>query len=660
MKLREAVPAFAEVKTPDLRATFLDRLDDVSKLNIQAMDLEAFHRLQAALMPLRGCESMPRLGQSLDQDLSSAPLIPLLELVRTTVEVNPDEAARLVDLAGGSQALLTRLPDELAWITPPQLLEVECDDGERELAVRAYVRVISETVQADVHGDVMRLCELMVAAAPQARLAIADSLLPDGTPLLAGGVSINSKRIPRENLPGPAKIAWNRAQARAIDRLVGAPQETGRTASLAELIRELSLRLDEATNLYLRMEPPKERWRLLVNIGAMLRDFVPPPRVDETMSHPLDPGSFASTDRMHAFASDLQRLVTELADDEDNNMVARAMRVVDLAAMARKLADPEIWRMISAPPTQAMSDLAERLEDVRAVYGHIANDPAQRRRWAIHFSTTSRRHPALHKAAEQARAHAEQVLAARKAAYEAAFAEAGLVVRVFARAPAKDEGYAWPHVYFATLLEATSIQEWLLALEQLFEVCESFEDRPRMSFAPLIRSQVPPIAMFKIGEAWLPDIDFSKDWRLQLPWPIVEPPLLERVTTTLNDMTAVSAMLQYRGVNLNPLETIQVENHMRRVKGALAWLDEVFASQPSVANDMARQMVLTCFERLELEFVQPATDDSLAVEFCRMLNNDFTELTAHVAVLRITLMEHALGLESWSELADGVEETTAG
>ncbi len=660
VKLREAVSAFAEVKVTDLRAAFISRLDNVSKLSLEAIDLETYHRLQAALMPLRGCEAPPRLDLSLDQDLSSAPLIPLLELVRTTAEIRPGEAVRLVDLAGGPQSLLARLPDELAWITPPQLLEVEGDDGERELAVQAHVRMISETVQTDLNGDVVRLCELMLAAVPQARLAVSDSLLPDGTPLMVGGYSVNSKSISRKNLPGPAQIAWNRAQARAIDRLVGAPQETGRTASLASLIRELNQRLDEAANLYLRMEPPKERWRLLVNIGAMLRDFVPPPRVDEAMSDSLDPGRYASTDNMHTFAADLQRLVTELADDEGENIKARVMQVVDLAAMARRLADPEIWRMISEPPIQAMSDLAERLEDIRAIYGHIANAPAHRRRWAIHFSTTSRRYSALPKAAAQARAHAEQMLSTRKMAYEAAFAEAGLVVHVFARAPAKDEGYDWPHVYFASLLEASSIQEWLSALERFFEVCQSLEDTPRMSCAPLIRSQVPPIAMVRIGEALLPDTDFTKDWDAQLPWPIVEPPLLKRFTEALDDMTAVSAMLQDKGADLNPLETVQAESHLRRIKEAVAWFSEAFAVDPSVANTAAGRMVLTCFQRLKREFDRPPPEEPLAVEFGRMLNNDLTELTTHVAGLRIALMEHALGLEAWNGLADTVEEVPTG
>lgn len=653
VKLREAVSAFAVVEVPDLRMAFLDRLDDDLRLDLQVIDLDTYHRLQAALMPLRGCEAAPQLNLSIDQDLSTAPLIQLLEVVRTTGGIKPNEAAHLVDLAGGPQALLARLPDELAWITPPQLLEVVGDDGERELAVQAHVRVISETVQTDLHGDVVRLCELMLAAAPQAKLAISDTLLPDGR-------SVNGIRISRGNLPGPAQIAWNRAQARAIDRLVGAPQETGRTASLASLISELNQRLDEAANLYLRMEPPKERWRLLVNIGAMLSDFVPPPRVDEAMSDPLDAGSYTSSDRMHAFATDLQRLVTELADDEGDNIKLRAMRVVGLAATARKLADPEIWRMISSPPTQALADLAERLQDIRAVYGHIANDPTQRRRWATRFSTTSRRHSALPKAAAQARTHAEQMLAERKAAYEAAFAEAGLIVHVYARAPAKDEGYAWPYMYFASLLEASSIQDWLLAQERFFDVCQTLEDAPRMSFAPLIRGQVPPIAMVRISEALLPDTDFTKDWGAHIPWPIVESPVLERVTEAVNDMTAVSAMLQGKGGDLNPLEAIQAETHLRRINEAVTWFGEAFATNPSVANAIAGQMVLTCFQRLECEFERDPSEEALAIEFGRMLNNDLTELTEQFVGLRIALMEHALGLEAWSGLADAVEQFPAG
>lgn len=652
MKMREAVAAFADVQVDDLRAAFLEQLDDVSSLDMRAVDLEGLHRLQAALMPLRGSSNAPSLDLTIDQDLSEAPLLPLLELVRTTGDIKPFEAGRLVELAGGSLALLARLRDELPWITPPRLVEIEGeDDGDPELAVEAYVRVISETVQTDLHSDVVRLCELMLSAAPEASRAISDTLLPDGTPLMARERSINSKRIPRENLPGPARIAWNRAQARAVDRLVGAPQETGRTASLASLIEELVRRLDEAATFYLRMEKPGDRWRLLLDIGAMLRNFVPPPRVDEVMSDSLDLGTYSGSDRMHAFAADLQRLAIELADGDDENVKVRAMRVIDLVQTAQKLADPNLWRMISSPPTQAMADLSVRLQDIRAVCGHVANDPTRRGRWAAHFGKTSRRHSALSAAAAQSRTQADADLALRCQGYEKAFANAGLSVRVFSRAPEKDEGYAWPHVYFAGLVVSDSIQGWLEDMARFTEVCDRFEDTPRMSSAPLVRDQIPPIAMVRIGETLFPDLAFTAEWSAHLPYPIVDTPLLDKVTATLNDISAVSAMIQDKGGDLNSVETAHAEAHLKRINETITWFGEVIADQPSVAVAMAGQVVLTCFQRIEAEFQGAAEGDSLAVEFTRLLNNEFSELTAQMTGLRVGLMEHALGLEAWSDLA---------
>lgn len=657
VKLRQTGAAFSEVRIDDLRSAFIEALEDLGGLDMRECDLEDIHRLQAALMPLRGCPDAPQLDLTINQDLSGVAVIPLLELVRTTEEVSPPQAARLIELAGGAEALLTRLRDELPWISPPRLIDFEIEEASGpEVAVEGYVRIISETVQTDLHGDVVRLCELMLAAAPEARWAISDALLPTGTPLMLREQSFNRKRIPRGNLPGPARVAWTRAQARSIDRLVGAPQETGRTASLASLIEELVRRLDEAATFYLRMEQPGDRWRLMLDIGAMLRGFVPPPRVNEAMSDSLDAGSYSSSDKIHAFAADLQRLATELADGEDKDIAVRAMRVADLVQTAKKLANPELWRMISSPPTQAMSELYTRLQDVRAVYGHIANDPVRRARWATHFSKTSRRHSPLPAAAAQSRAQADADLALRCRAYEQAFANAGLEVRVYTRAPEKDEGYAWPHVYFASLLVSESVQDWLAAMPRFVEVCEGFADAPRMSSAPLVQDQIPPIALVRIGEALLPDLAFTADWAEHLPYQIIETPLLDKVTTTLNDLSALSAMISDKGIDLNPAETIHAETHLERINDAIVWFDDEISNNPSVAVAYAGQLISTCFERVQAELANDFVGETLASEFTRMLHNDLTELTAQIAGLRVGFMEHALGLEAWSELSSPLDD----
>ncbi len=652
VKQRQTKAAFSEMQIEDLRIALFEALDDLGNIEMGQFGVEDVHRLQAALMPLRGCRAAPQFDLTIDQDLSEVPVIPLLEFVRTTEEVSPPQAARLIELAGGSESVLARLRDELPWITTPRLTQFEDEEtGVSELAVEGYVRIISETVQTDLHGDVVRLCELMLAAAPEARRAVSDALTPTGDPLMVQGRSFNRKRIPRGNLPGPARIAWTRAQARAVDRLVGAPQQTGRTASLASLIEELARRLDEAATFYLRMEQPGNRWRLLLDIGAMLRDFVPPPQVSEAMSDTLDAGAFSGSDTMHAFAADLQRLAIELANGDDTDVAVRAMRVVDLVETARKLADPELWRMISSPPTQVMSELHARLQDIRAVCGHIANDPLRRGRWAAHFSKTSRRHSPLPAAAAQSRAHAEADLASRCKTYKEAFAEAGLTVQVYSRAPEKDEGYAWPHVYFAGLMVSASIQEWLEIMPRFIEVCAGFADAPRMSWAPLIGDQIPPIAVVRIGETLLPDLGFATEWTEHLPYPIIGTPLLDKVTHTLNDISALSAMILDKGVDLNPAESEHAEAHLERINDAITWFNDAIEDTPSVAVAYAGQLVLTCFQRIQAELDDDFEGETLAAEFTRMLNNDMTDLTSQVAGLRIGLMEHALGLQAWSELS---------
>lgn len=659
VKLRETGAAFSDVQVGDLRIALLDALNDLGNLNMREFELEDVHRLQAALLPLRGCPVAPEFDLTINQDLSQVPVIPLLEFVRTTDEVSPPQAARLVELAGGSEALLSRLRDELPWITSPGLMDLEDEEnGDTEVAVEGYVRIISETVQTDLHGDVVRLCELMLAAAPEARRAISDALLPTGSPMMLGDRSLNSKRIPRGNLPGPARVAWTRVQARAIDRLVGAPQETGRTASLASLIEELARRLDEAATFYLRMEQPGTRWRLLLDIGAMLRGFVPPPRVNEAMSDTLDAGSYSSSDKIHAFAADLQRLATELADGDDKDVKVRAMRVAGLVQTARTLADPTLWRMISSPPTQAMSELYDRLQNIRAVCGHVANDPRRRERWATHFSKTSRRHSPLPAAAAQSRTQADADLALRRMSYEQAFADAGLQVQVYSRVPEKDEGYAWPHVYFAGLVTADSIQDWLEAMPRFVEVCEGLADAPRMTSAPLVGDQIPPIAMVRIGDTLFPDLAFTEEWAEHIPYPIIETPLLDKVTTTLNDISALSAMISDKGIDLNPAETAHAEAHLERINGAVAWFNDAILDNPSVAVAYTGQLVQMCFERIQAELEDGFEGETLASEFTRMLFNDMTDLTAQIAGLRVGLMEHALGLETWSDLSAPLGDET--
>ena len=83
-KVVRAEAEFASVAVEDLRRTISDHLR--GSADASELTLESYHELIATLLPLKGCSDVPELSFNIDQYLSLAPLIPLLEITRTAYE----------------------------------------------------------------------------------------------------------------------------------------------------------------------------------------------------------------------------------------------------------------------------------------------------------------------------------------------------------------------------------------------------------------------------------------------------------------------------------------------------------------------------------------------------------------------------------------------
>lgn len=659
-KLREAKARFGEVMVEDLRVRVLDRFDG-DKASGQELTPERLHHLQAALMPLKGAASAPdfKLKIADDQDLSPADLIPFLEIVRTTRDIDPEQADRLVSAAGGEQALLDRLTAELPWVTIQGLRL----DGE-DMAVEGHVHMISDEFQIDLHAEVVRLCELMLAAAGSASIAIADVILPDGRLFAVGDYRPNAKRIAREALPTAARIAWNRAQSRAIQRLIAAPQDTGRTKSLATSIVELSSRLDEAIVFYLRKDAPPDRWKLLVQVGAIMQGFVRPPRVDEAMADPLAPGDAGAFDALHSFVTDVQGLITELVEDKDDRVLLRATRVAKLAETALALSAPETWRMTAEPPLEALSMLRSLLLEFRAALGHIANDPGRRTRWAAQFTKMSKKNSPLARAAREARETAGRELASRLEAYRRVFASHGLDVTIYARPTGKDEGYAWPSVDYAAILDTTAIGDWLVTEAQFTAATSALEDRPRVAYAPRINGKVAPMALLRTGTMTLPHASFEQEWAGVDALDIVEAPLVDRLTEALKDLAVLSGMAQVRPGELNDIEYPQVELVRGRVEVAVSELVVAADAEGTVAILVAAAFAERVRDKVSAELMGEGEGEPLVVQANRLALGDgapvmLSPIMEELVRMRIALMEHALGVAAWAGLSETIAAESA-
>ena len=634
-KAKHAQEEFASVKVEDFRCQLTDYFRKPAKM--LPLDLEAYHELIATLLPLEGCPTGPELTFSVDQNLFPLPLIPLLETIRTAHEVGLQFAQRLVDAAGGTDVLLERLYCELPWVTRPVF-----DETSDMPSISADVRVISDEHQPDVHGDVVRFCELMLAAAPAATLVKSNAVFADGSPARIGDFTIATKCIPRKNLPPPARVAWNRAQLRAVQRLVSASCETKRITAFANAIEELAKMLREAGEFYCRMETPKKKWRFQMQLREVLTDFMPPPPINDVVPNALSQGSYAVDDGLYGFATGIQRLLGELTDGVSKQPALMATRTADLARIAEALLDPSIWRLTAEAPLKALHQIREGLWDIRAVLGDTANDSRRRQIIARRFSRSSRRHMVLPRAAQDARIRAEADVTKHIKALESVCEQAGMNVQVFSRLNEKDHGFMWPDVGYAGLLVTNSIVEWHAGLEHFQKILQAFPNSPRFSYAPLINGQIPPIAVVFM-QRWLPHANFLNEWSAHLPYSFIEDSALTHFTSGMEALRALSVIFGERGRPLIEEEEAYVSKLVERFNGNLQWFVSELETTPEHEHlAEAHDFLCHCSERVRAEFEAPYEGESLAVEVLRSTEGVASDLFRELIQHRITLMEQAM------------------
>lgn len=648
-KVKEAQEKFSNVAVDDLRTAFIESISLPDRLH--EIDLDIYNQLLATLLPLNGCAKNPDLRININIEGSLFPLIPFLETVRTANEVDSRHAARLVDAVGGSNVLLERLYQELPWVTHPRLVEI---DGTP--TVCGDVRMVSETFQPDIHADVVRYCELMLAAAPEAEIAVSNAIFPNGRPVGIGDYEVATKRIPRKNLPPPVKVAWHRAQLRAVQRLVGASRETIRTTDLANAIGELSTKLKEAGEYYCRMEIPKPQWKALVHIRGLLNSFVSPPMVNEAMPNALALGDLVSSDNVQNFVDGVQELIVKLTDGVSDKPGLMAGKAAELAKAISALRDPEMWRMTSSPPIELLNSMQPTLWDICDVLCEAAYAPSRRRAAATRFGNSSRKYPALPRAANEARQSAKQDLITRKKSLEQLFAHAGLEVLVCTKEREKDRGTFWPNADYIALLKTNSVVGWLQQVEAFQHVAQSLSDIPRITFAPLVDGCIPPIAVSFILHL-LPDPNFASEWSGELPFPILDDMLLNQFSSALDALAALSAIFSEKRRPLNADEDALAAEIAKKFSACAEWL----SAQPEVASDAclatACGFLAECYDRVINEFEGQATEQTLAVDVLSWTTGVMTDFAWAVGQCRVSLMERAIAVHRTTGTAKSLEAT---
>gem|GEM_PF-2537380 len=632
--LKKAQAAFKSVQVTDLRQVVLDRLDP--SISLPKLNLEQANELSAALLPLHGAVDPPSLTVSPESDLDDAALDPLIALLETLRERDVGLAEKVVEGAGGVEYLLSRLHQETPWATPPKLGEFE-----GEPAVLADLRYIHPETQPDIHAAAVKFSERMAALAPRAQRIVCDAIWPDGKPAGIGDYQIATLRLIRRAIPAPARVAWNRAQLRAITRLVATETETQRTGAIAKAIREVADWVREAGDFYCRNEVPGAYWKALLQISRLITSLVAPPAVEQTQTGPLSQGSLAGHDKLHGFVVGLQRLMTELTDGISAEPGLMAVRTSDLARDALALQDANLWRNTAEPPIAALVSLETTLWEIRAVLSDAAADAEGRRRAALRFSKMSRHNSALAKGAAEARCRADDEVAKTSEIIRTAFANRGLEVTVAAKPSEKNKGWRWPEVEYAALVPVESVFDFFPFEAIYIEVAKELDLASPLAFAPVIHGHVPPLALtFTISV--LPDLEFGPKWEGNLPFPVLpddeDRQLFDR---GMDALVAVSATLMHRERDLIEAEETVQSGMFDRASKAIDVLSDMAVEREDELLAEAVGLLARAGRRIVEEASAPPGPDTLAVDAIGIVRVEVSEFGGELLAARLLLMERA-------------------
>lgn len=631
-RVASAISEFYEQPAEDFRREFYETYPTC--FNSVVLRFEEALEFIACLLPMPCGDDDLSIPWTLD-DTSKLPTIPYLDFVRTVLEVDPARARHFVERAGGEDQLLADLYQSMPWISKPR--RINFDNAE---AISANILVVSNEVQPDVNADVVRLCELMLAAAPDAELAVSDAVGPDGEPIAFAGIPVASKRIRRNALPTSATVAWNRAALRAVQRVVGAPSATPRANAYAAAIHELAQRLAEAAEMYCRMEQPNAKWRALVQVRGLLNTLVQPPPLRGATPGPLHRGEYETSDVTETFVSSLQELVQGLVEPRIDKPLFLALKAVDLANKIEAVSGSALWRWLDEVPDADLKKCHGILRDLRDVLGYAATTPRESDGTRLRISRSSRRYPALARAAEEARRHAQQIDADKRRFIESQFLHHSFKAHVCSRTMSKDDGYFWPAIEYAVLIEVEELLNFL-QLGPLFEsVRESVPEIAALSFAPLLHGFVAPAAI-KIIHAVFPCEEFGTEWGSHLPFPVVAGGLAERFNVAVSAIGSISTIASIRDrphheAELSFLGVLQ--HRLADELEAFRVIAEVNADDPIVIE--SAQFLLDACRRLQDELAFPQAEiSSVGAELIQLLSQRGSEFTAKLILYRLLLIE---------------------
>lgn len=626
-KIRGAMQRFATISACDMRGNLSMQISDVAPP--VAWSLQEGTEFAAALMPLHGAVDPPGIPKWLVSAVAEVPsAAEVLSFISVIREAGEEIATTALEVQGGSSLMLTRLHQQTAWLTGPVLEE----DGQIQV-VRANFRVVNDEAQKQVHERAVSLCELLIAAAPQAHVAACSAVLGDGTVMKIGEYPIADARIERKRVVVSARVAWNRAQLRSIQKVQEVDSDTARANSLAIAIQETTSNLRHVAECFCRLESVPTRLQALASIRRVLTEMIRPGRVEFAVSGVLDKGSYDTSDDVADLVEGIQEITRELLSHALDKPLLKAVNSMKLSGKMREAGRSRLWRYTELAQDFEFEKAARVLEEVSYVLADMHTCPSLSYSTRAALSKRSRKRSALEAASAQSLDRAAVMIETRRLELQAQFEAIHAGCVVVSRRDSFD--WAWPAASFAILVSCEELLEFYRVLES-FLAGKSWDGPDTRIAVPLLRGKI--AAKFAMGgiSTLFPHFQFADGWRDAVPYPFLDDVATSAFDRILSDCTCISAAMTGLDRDLNEEEAEFVGKLMDPLSERLRSFLELGADDDEViraASLFLAECVRTAADQVEHKGAGP----SLARDQAPLFRNEVTEANSRVIGFRILL-----------------------
>ena len=645
--LRNAILEFRALPKLDLRIACVKMLPDGRQVPA-CTNIQQAKQLLSCMIPIAGGEPVSLTFKTDFVGNGEHGIRDVADLLSTAYLIGQDAAVDFASKFGGEQTLLSLFRSQTPWLATPTVEP----DGRHGRTVRADWFLVAEDYQPDPHETVCKICETLIALSPVSEAAASDAVNPSGEPITVGDFTPWTKNMPRSNLPGKARIAWNVAFRQIMLARAVADSLTDYTHKIAELVRRTEKVFRSFSEKWIKGSNIANAGGLVDEINEIIGQvnvliYATPETPASSMTNP--PADAGKDDTLGALLTGvLGNLAPRMGKiHAEAGIKGAATFAGGLAAQAQDHGQSPIWRTTSSPPLAQLSSLGKRLADIAFILHEMAYDSTTATlSLIVKAAKKGGIGKAIRSAARRCKSLAEKRFREKLRNVENALYERGWSVRCWTRSVDEADSIYWPPLEIAVLVEIENIETDVHYIEETFSVAqEEFVQDWRFRVVPVINGQVVPgLALLPSSQGLLPDLNFTEEWQSHIDLPFLSSKSSKAFDQAMKACGEISAVLNCRDLeSLHPkendiLSTIIDEFKRNRELVVIATekmgLDE-FGCALAYLDETWNQVIK------EFETIQAgqSVDSPLCINAYHALAGDENEKINEMAAVRILLLQ---------------------